>query len=186
MPFMNSNPNIKYGAASPGPGWVYAGKAVSPNYKMQGGLVSSWKKAPAPPAPPPPAAAPAPPPPPPPAATYTPMPLPAAVAPPPPPGPTMTDMASQFANQIATMQAGLQNSLSQQAAQFAQMQQQQTEKMNALQEQLLQAQIKAIDEPDVIGVKTADSSAGTPMQISRRGAKGTFGRSGMRIKSLNV
>ena len=50
----------------------------------------------------------------------------------------------------------------------------------------MQAQYQMAQRPDVVGVKTATGSSGTPMQIARRGATGAFGRSGMRIKALNV
>jgi len=98
----------------------------------------------------------------------------------------MGDIASQFSSQIAGMQQGFQESLAQQAAQFAAMQQAQEERMAALQQQMLQAQVRSAERPTVAGVKSATSSAGTDMQIARRGATGAFGRSGLRIKGLNV
>lgn len=184
MPFMNSG-NVRYGVGSPGPGWVYAGKAVSPNYKAQGGLVSSWKKAPAPAQAAAPAPTPAPAPPPPPPAAPAPTTLPTSTYTP-PAGPSMADVASQFSSQIAEMQQGFQQSLAQQASQFAAMQQAQEERMLTLQEQMKQAAAAAAARPTVAGVKTATSSAGTDMQIARRGTTGGFSRAGMRIKSLNV
>ena len=104
----------------------------------------------------------------------------------PPPGPSMGDIASQFSSQIAAMQQGFQESMQQQASQFAQMQQVQQDRMEAIQKQMLQAQMSAANRPEVAGVKTATGSSGTDMQIARRGATGAFGRSGMRIKGLNV
>jgi hypothetical protein len=87
------------------------------------------------------------------------------------------------------MQSGFQDQLKQQAAQFAAMQQAQEERMVALQEQMKQAAASAAaaaNRPTVAGVKTATGSAGTDMQIARRGISGAFGRAGMRIQSLNV
>lgn len=109
------------------------------------------------------------------------------VSPPPQPqGPTMADVASQFSSQIQEMQRGFMESMQAQTAQFQQMQAAQQERMEALQQQMLQAQIQQQQRPEVVGVKTATGSAGTPMQIARRGTTGTFARSGMRIKGLNV
>jgi len=104
----------------------------------------------------------------------------------PPAGPSMANVASQFSSQIAGMQQGFQQSLAQQASQFAAMQQVQEERILALQEQMKQAAAAAAARPTVAGVKTATSSAGTDMQIARRGATGGFNRAGLRIKSLNV
>jgi L,D-peptidoglycan transpeptidase YkuD (ErfK/YbiS/YcfS/YnhG family) len=84
------------------------------------------------------------------------------------------------------MQAGFQDQLKQQAAQFAAMQKAQEDRMIALQEQMKQAQAASAERPTVAGVKTATGSAGTDMQIARRGVRGAFGRAGMRIQSLNV
>jgi len=56
-------------------------------------------------------------------------------------------------------------------------------------EQMRQAQMQFVaqlDRPTTAGVKTATGSSGTPMQIARRGATGAFGRTGMRISSLNI
>jgi hypothetical protein len=100
----------------------------------------------------------------------------------------MQDVASQIASSISDMQSGFQQQLQQQAAQFAAIQKAQEERMIALQEQMKQsaAAAAAANRPTVAGVKTATGSAGTDMQIARRGVRGAFGRTGMRIQSLNV
>ena len=67
-----------------------------------------------------------------------------------------------------------------------QMQQAQEERMAALQQQMQQAMVAQQTRPEVAGVKMAQGSAGTPMQIARRGVTGAFGRRGMRISALNV
>ena len=183
------SPTAMWGSSGlnpPGDGWnqtgtkrvqVYAPpKHGGPRYRT---VPIYTRMTPEPPPPPPPE----PPPPPPkqplpttlPTSTYT-----------PPAGPSMADVASQFSSQLAGMQQGFQESLAQQAAQFAEMQQAQAQRMEALQQQMLQAQVRSAERPTVAGVKTATGSAGTDMQIARRGVKGAFGRAGMRIKSLNV
>lgn len=100
----------------------------------------------------------------------------------------MQDVASQIASSISDMQSGFQQQLQQQAAQFAAIQKAQEERMVALQQQMQQsaAASAAANRPTVAGVKTATGSAGTDMQIARRGIQGAFGRAGMRIQSLNV
>ena len=104
----------------------------------------------------------------------------------PPPGPKMEDIAAQFSSQIAAMQQGFQQSMQQQATQFQQMQAAQQDRMADLQQQMMMAQVASADRPTVAGVKTATSSSGTDMQIARRGVRGALGRTGMRIKNLNV
>lgn len=96
------------------------------------------------------------------------------------------DFASLFANQIASMQQMFQQSMQQQQQQYMQMQQAQDERMAALQQQMQQSMIAQQQRPEVAGVKMAEGTAGTPMQIARRGVTGAFGRRGMRISSLNV
>ena len=54
-----------------------------------------------------------------------------------------------------------------------------------MQQSMMQAQL-AQQRPQVANVQMAESAAGTPMQIARRGVTGAFGRRGMRISSLNV
>ena len=98
-------------------------------------------------------------------------------------GPSPQDM---FASQIASMQEMFQQSMMQQQQQYMQMQQAQDERMAALQQQMQQAMVAQQTRPEVAGVKMATGSAGTPMQIARRGVTGAFGRRGMRISSLNV
>jgi len=105
--------------------------------------------------------------------------------------------ADSFAEAIAAMQTGLQGLLKQQSSQFAEMQKAQEQRMMALQEQMVKAQADSdarlaqtqaamAGRQTVAGVKTATGSSGTDMQIARRGVSGSFGRGGMRIKSLNV
>jgi hypothetical protein len=103
-----------------------------------------------------------------------------------PKGPSMEDIASQFASQIEQMQQGFMQSMQQQQQMFQQMQTSQSERMEALQQQMMQAQVAQQQRPVVAGVKMAEGTGGTPMQIARRGVTGAFGRRGMRISSLNV
>lgn len=98
-------------------------------------------------------------------------------------GPSPQDM---FASQISAMQQMFQQSMQQQQQQYMQMQQAQEERMGALQQQMQQAMVAQQTRPEVAGVKMATGSAGTPMQIARRGVTGAFGRRGMRISALNV
>lgn len=97
--------------------------------------------------------------------------------------PSAEDM---FASQISSMQEMFQASMQQQMMQFQQMQQAQDERMMALQQQMQQAMVAQQQRPQVAGVKMAEGTGGTPMQIARRGVSGAFGRRGMRISSLNV
>lgn len=103
-----------------------------------------------------------------------------------PAGPTMEDVASMFAENIASMQSGLQESMMQQQQMFMDMQAAQSERMEALTTSLMNAQMANQPRPQVMGIKSATSTAGTPMSIARRGVTGAFGRSGMRIQNLNV
>lgn len=103
-----------------------------------------------------------------------------------PQGPTMEDIAGMFAGQIAEMQAGLTQSMNQQAQMFAEMQAAQNERMENLTMQMMNAQIASQARPQIMGVKGANSSAGDAMTIARRGVTGAFGRGGMRIQNLNV
>ncbi len=96
------------------------------------------------------------------------------------------DIENMFASQIEAMQKMFSQSIQNQAQQFQQMQQSQDKRMEALQQQMQQASVAQQQRPEVAGVKMAESSAGTPMQIARRGVSGAFGRRGMRISSLNV
>lgn len=91
-----------------------------------------------------------------------------------------------FASQIASMQEMFTKSIQQQQEQYMQMQAAQEERMAALQQQMQQAMIAQQQRPTVAGVKMAEGTGGTPMQIARRGVTGAFGRRGMRISSLNV
>ena len=88
------------------------------------------------------------------------------------------------------MQCMFTQSMQQQMMQFQQMQQAQNQRMEALQGQMMQSMRDqaAMREarPEVAGVKMAEGTGGTPMQIARRGVGGVFGRRGMRISSLNV
>ena len=185
MPF---SPFSRYRQQKPPEGSVITGYkqqqiAVNPN-RMGSGFrtvqVPIYTQIPQAAPPPPPPAAPEPAP--------TPAPAPAPAAPAPPPPPQQKSAADALAASIATMQAGFKDQLAQQAAQFAAMQKAQEERMVALQEQMKQsaASAAAANRPTVAGVKTATGSAGTDMQIARRGVIGAFGRAGMRIQSLNV
>ena len=105
-------------------------------------------------------------------------------------GPSAED---NFADMLAQLQASFGDTLTQQQTMFQDMQTAQDERMATLQEQMQQAMLanqQAMmynrDRPQVAGVQSAASSAGTPMQIARRGVTGAFGRRGMRISSLNV
>lgn len=100
-----------------------------------------------------------------------------------PQGPNFAEL---FSTQIAAMQQMFQQSMMQQQQQYMQMQQAQDERMAALQQQMQQSMIAQQQRPEVAGVKMAEGTAGTPMQIARRGVTGAFGRRGMRISSLNV
>jgi len=104
------------------------------------------------------------------------------------PEPQGPDTSAQeaLAATIAQMQQGFMQSIQQQQQMFQQMQASQTERMEALQNQIMQSQIAQQTRPEVAGVKMASGQAGTPMQIAKRGVSGAFGRKGMRIQSLNV
>lgn len=106
------------------------------------------------------------------------------------PGTQQPDFASILSNQIKAMQSMFTQSMQQQMMQFQQMQQAQNQRMEALQGQMMQSMRDqaAMREarPEVAGVKMAEGTGGTPMQIARRGVGGVFGRRGMRISSLNV
>lgn len=91
-----------------------------------------------------------------------------------------------FADQITALQDMFRSSLDQQAEQYRQMQDAQNERMEVLQTQMQQAMAAQQTRPEVAGVKMAAGSAGTPMQIARRGVTGAFGRRGMRISGINV
>ncbi len=77
-------------------------------------------------------------------------------------GPSAEDT---FASQISAMQQMFQQSM---------------------QQQMQQAMVAQQTRPEVAGVKMAEGTGGTPMQIARRGVTGAFGRRGMRISALNV
>ena len=103
------------------------------------------------------------------------------------PGPSQSElMLKSLQDSIAAMQQGFMQSMQQSAQQFQQMQQSQNERMEALQQMMIQSQARQAERPTVAGVKTATGQAGTPMEIARRGVSGAFGRKGMRISGLNV
>ena len=178
-----------------GEGWQITGYnpvriAMNPN-RMGSGFRTEQvpiygRSAPAPaPPPPPPAPAPAP------AAA----PAPARSTPAAPPPPASSNAAAGFASAIGAMQSQFQASLAQQAAQFADMQRAQEERMTALQQQMQESQAQAAaqaaaaaasNRPTTVGVKTATGTAGSAMQIARSGVRGAFNRAGMRIQGLNV
>lgn len=98
-----------------------------------------------------------------------------------------------FADLLAQLQTSFGDTMQQQATMFQDMQIAQDDRMAALQEQMQQqmlanqqAMLYNQNRPQVAGVQSAASSAGTPMQIARSGVTGAFGRTGMRISSLNV
>ncbi len=93
---------------------------------------------------------------------------------------------NMFASQIASMQQMFQQSIQQQQQQYMQMQAEQNKRMTELQQQMQQAMVAQQQRPQVAGVKMASGSAGTPMQIARRGVSGAFGRRGIRISGLNI
>jgi hypothetical protein len=104
-----------------------------------------------------------------------------------PTGPSESDLAIKaLTDQISSLTSGFQTSLQDQAAQFQKLQAAQEERMANLQNMMIQQAASQAERPTVTGVKTATGSAGTAMQIARRGVSGTFGRRGMRIQSLNV
>ena len=130
-----------------------------------------------------------------PAETTTPTVEPPRTTPADPGPPESKSIADSFAAQIATMQSGFKESLSQQASLFADMQRAQEERMTALQQQMQQSQAlaaaqaasaAAANRPTTAGVKTATGAAGSLMQIARSGVRGAFNRAGMRISGLNV
>ena len=89
------------------------------------------------------------------------------------PGTQQPDFASILSNQIKAMQSMFTQSMQQQMMQFQQMQQAQNQRMEALQGQMMQSMRDqaAMREarPEVAGVKMAEGTGGTPMQIARRG-----------------
>jgi len=140
----------------------------------------------------------APPPPPPPTPAPAPEPPPAPVV---DPGPSESDLAIKaLTDQISSMTTNTETLLADQAKEFDRIQTVQNDRISDLRdlvsstkdqaaEQMRQAQMQFIaqlNRPTTAGVRTATGSAGTPMQIARRGTTGTFGRTGMRIRSLNV
>ena len=190
MPFMNSSSKIRYGATSPGQNWVYGGKTRNPSASPKQGWQTTdyWVQrppAPAPPAPPPEPSAPA--------APAAPVAQAAATETkaeiPKPPGPSQSELyEKKLKDQISVLTAGFTTQLTDQAATFNKIRQEQEDRITALQEEMKQSQAAAAaaNRPTVAGVKTATGSAGTDMQIARRGVRGAFSRAGMRIQSLNV
>ena len=102
-----------------------------------------------------------------------------------------TSLADAMLAQIESLQDIYRTNLRSQEAEFARAQAEQTERMESLKkgngasvncfstcctEQAVQ----------VLGVQGAPSSAGTPMQIAKRGTSGAFERGGLRISSLNI
>lgn len=98
-----------------------------------------------------------------------------------------------LADQIAALQASFLENMQTQQGMFSEMQTAQDTRMQELNAQMQQAMLAnqqaALynrEQPQVAGVQSAASSAGSPMQIARRGVTGAFGRRGMRISSLNI
>ena len=96
------------------------------------------------------------------------------------------DVAKKFSDAIAGLTSGLNSQLASITSQFANYQKQSEEQMAALRQNMLESQVRSYERPEVAGVKTASGAAGDAMQIARRGVKGAFGRTGLRISSLNV
>jgi|TARA_R100000479_G_scaffold31759_1_gene12893 hypothetical protein len=99
-------------------------------------------------------------------------------------------LASLISDQVKSMQSMFKESMQQQMMQFQQMQEAQNQRMEALQAQMMQSMRDQAamqqTRPEVAGVKMAEGTAGTVLQIARRGVSGAFGRRGLRISSLNV
>lgn len=161
---------------------IASGMAIKDAYSLVPGgnltntqaLQEAWNKItvqpPAPPAPPPPG---------PPPKTVTPT-------APPPTGPSESDlMAQRLTDSIAALSQGFEQRLAAQQAESQRLAEEQAKRFEALQNQF-QAQTQMMQRPDVAGVKTATGSSGDAMQIARRGVRGAFGRTGLRISSLNV
>lgn len=101
-----------------------------------------------------------------------------------------TTMADAMLAQIQSLQDIYRTSLRSQEAEFARAQSEQTARMESLKKEMEQAsiasQLAARNRQQVLGVQGAPSSAGTPMQIAKRGTSGAFQRGGLRISSLNI
>jgi hypothetical protein len=96
------------------------------------------------------------------------------------------DYGKQFSDAITSLSSAFSTQLGQLSTKFADMQAAQEEQMQALRQSMLESQVRSYDRDTVAGVKTATGSGGDAMQIARRGVRGAFGRSGLRISSLNV
>ena len=101
-----------------------------------------------------------------------------------------TSLADAMLAQIESLQDIYRTNLRSQEAEFARAQAEQTERMESLKKEMEQAsiasQLAARNRQQVLGVQGAPSSAGTPMQIAKRGTSGAFERGGLRISSLNI
>jgi len=101
--------------------------------------------------------------------------------------PSEQDMAlKRIQEQMASREAAFQTALQDQAKMFAEQSERQNQRLQGLQQQMIQSQVAAAERPKTVGVKAATGAGGTQMAIARRGATGAFGRGGMRISSLNV
>ena len=101
-------------------------------------------------------------------------------------GPSESEkMAQRLSDSIASLSKGFEDRLAAQAAESKRLAEEQAKRFETLQNQF-QAQTQMMQRPDVMGVKTATGSGGDAMQIARRGVRGAFGRTGLRISSLNV
>lgn len=97
-------------------------------------------------------------------------------------GPSAEDM---FRDQISDLESDFAKSLREQQEMYEKMRAEQQERMELLQTQMKQQAMAQRPRPE-LGVRTAIGSAGNAMQVARRGVSGAFGRSGMRISSLNI
>ena len=101
-------------------------------------------------------------------------------------GPSESEkLAQQLRDSIASLSQGFETRLAAQQAESTRLAEEQAKRFETLQNQF-QAQTQMMQRPDVMGVKTAAGSGGDAMQIARRGVRGAFGRTGLRISSLNV
>lgn len=100
--------------------------------------------------------------------------------------PVDTSIADAFKASIDSLSTTLGNQITAMSDAYRIAAEEQNKRMDDLYRSMEQARIQSYDREKVAGVKTATGSAGTAMQIARRGVAGAFGRGGLRIRSLNV
>ena len=86
-------------------------------------------------------------------------------------------------DQIATLTTSFDAKLKEYQDTITNMQRDQKAELGRIQSQMNQAVVQASNRPTTLGVRAA---GGSPILSAARGATGFFGRSGMRIKSMNV